>query len=124
MKSARFKRTDLVHLSRLSKELKSMKSLISVCLITGSVFVTPVIQAANPERPRAGKVEIFKESDLKPGMRATAWTVFNGSEPEPVPVEILGIMKNAWGPKQDIIIGKMMGKAERTSVAAGMSGSP
>ena len=47
-----------------------------------------------------------------------------GARPEPVPVEIIGIWKNAWGPKQDIIVGKMGGKAERTSVAKGMSGSP
>lgn len=75
-------------------------------------------------RPRAGKVEIFRHADLKPGMQATAWTVFNGSEPEAVPIEIVGVLKNAWGPKQDIIIGKMGGKAARTNVAGGMSGSP
>ena len=47
-----------------------------------------------------------------------------GTEPEPIPVEIVGILKNQWGPKQDIIIGKMGGKAIRTNVAGGMSGSP
>ncbi len=46
------------------------------------------------------------------------------STPEPVPVEIIGLWKNAWGPKQDIILGKMGGKALRTNVAGGMSGSP
>src|SRR6185503_16536777 len=29
-----------------------------------------------------------------------------------------------WGPKQDVIVGKMGGKAQRTNVAGGMSGSP
>jgi hypothetical protein len=77
-----------------------------------------------PVRPKAGKVEIFKESDLKPGMKGYAWTVLAGTEPEPIPVEIVGILKNQWGPKQDIIIGKMLGKAIRTNVAGGMSGSP
>ena len=80
--------------------------------------------AAEMPRPRAGQVPIFHESDLKPGMKATAWTVFEGSEPEAVPVEIVGVLKNAWGPRQDIIIGKMGGKAQRTNVAGGMSGSP
>lgn len=75
-------------------------------------------------QPKAGPVQIFKESDLRPGMKATAWTVFNGSDAEAVPVEIVGILKNAWGPKQDIIIGKMTGKAQITNVAGGMSGSP
>jgi hypothetical protein len=78
----------------------------------------------NPPRPKAGKVEILPLSEVKPGMKATAWTVFQGTEPEPVPVEIVGLMKNAWGPKQDIILAKMGGKAVRTNVAGGMSGSP
>ena len=77
-----------------------------------------------PARPRAGKVEIFPKSDIKPGMKATAWTVFSGTVPEPIPVEIVGLWKNANGPKQDIILAKLGGKAERTNVAGGMSGSP
>ena len=32
--------------------------------------------------------------------------------------------KNMWGPGQDIIVGKMGGKAKETNVAGGMSGSP
>ncbi len=75
-------------------------------------------------RPKAGKVEILPLSAVKPGMKATAWTVFQGTEPEPVPVEIVGVLKNANGPRQDIILGKMGGKAVRTNVAGGMSGSP
>jgi hypothetical protein len=77
-----------------------------------------------PVRPRAGKVQIFKEADLKPGMKGYAWTVLKGSEPEPLPVEILGIYRNQWGPKQDVILAKLGGKGQRTNVAAGMSGSP
>jgi hypothetical protein len=94
------------------------------CVLSCALSVLPMLRAAEPARPRSGKVEIFREADLKPGMQATAWTVFAGTEPEPVPVEIIGIMKNAWGPKQDIILGKMGGKAIRTNVAGGMSGSP
>ncbi len=75
-------------------------------------------------RPRAGKVEILKAAEVKPGMKGYAWTVFAGSEPEAVPVEIIGLWKNAWGPRQDIILAKMGGKAAQTNVAAGMSGSP
>ena len=77
-----------------------------------------------PARPKAGKVQIFKLADLKPGMKGYAWTVLSGTEPEPIPVEILGLLKNQWGPKQDIILAKMGGKAIRTNVAGGMSGSP
>lgn len=74
--------------------------------------------------PQAGPVEVLKSSELKPGMKGTAWTVFSGMQPEAVPVEIIGVWKNAWGPKQDVILAKMGGKAARTNVAGGMSGSP
>jgi hypothetical protein len=77
-----------------------------------------------PQPPRAGKVEIIKSSELRPGMKGVAWTVFQGTEPEPVPVEIIGLWKNQWGPNQDIILAKLGGKAQRTNVAGGMSGSP
>jgi hypothetical protein len=75
-------------------------------------------------RPVAGKVEIMRLGEIKPGMKGTAWTVFQGTEAEPVPVEIVGLWKNAWGPRQDIILAKLGGKATRTNVAGGMSGSP
>ncbi len=83
---------------------------------------SPELNMTTP--PKAGKVELYPESQLKPGMKAVAWTTFQGTAPEAVPVEIIGIWENAWGPKQDIIIGRMTGKASRTNVAGGMSGSP
>src|SRR5215470_14748164 len=73
--------------------------------------------------PKAGKTEIFPLKDIKPGMQATAWTVFQGTQPEPVPIEIIGIWKKSNGPN-DVILAKMLGKAKETGVAAGMSGSP
>jgi hypothetical protein len=96
-------------------------SVAIICVLTG---VVSIAAAAEMEPPKAGKVQILKSSELKPGMKATAWTVFEGNKPEAVPVEIVGLWKNAWGPKQDIILGKMGGKALRTGVAGGMSGSP
>jgi hypothetical protein len=96
-------------------------SVALICAVTGALSIAA---AAEMEPPKAGKVQILKSSELKPGMKAVAWTVFEGTKPEPVPVEIVGLWKNAWGPKQDIILGKMGGKALRTGVAGGMSGSP
>lgn len=64
-------------------------------------------------------------SQIKEGMRGTARTVFQGSEPEEFNVEILGIVPGAIGPKQDLIVGRLSGGgADRTGVFAGMSGSP
>ena len=86
----------------------------------------PVYSAvdAPTARPKAGRVEILPLKDVKPGMKATAWTVFQGTVPEPIPLEIIGRWKDQWGPNQDVIIAKMGGKAIRTNVAGGMSGSP
>jgi hypothetical protein len=87
--------------------------------------LSPVMaQTAALQPPRSGPPTIMPAGEVKAGMKATAWTVFEGSKPIAVPIEILGVLKNAWGPRQDIILGKMGGRAERTNVAGGMSGSP
>src|SRR5579883_2348741 len=83
-----------------------------------------IARADDLHPPKAGKVEIMRLQDVRPGMRGVAWTVFQGTEPEPVPIEIIGTWKGQLGPRQDVILAKMGGKAERTNVAAGMSGSP
>ena len=97
-----------------------MKSRVLPSLVLSALSAFPIL--AQP--PQIGKVEILRSSELKPGMKGVAWTVFQGTEPEAVPVEILGLYKNAWGPNQDVILAKLGGKAERTNVAGGMSGSP
>ena len=102
-----------------------MTNRIAAAAVALAATVTSVFAASSSTGPpKAGPVQIMKASELKPGMQATAWTVFVGSEPEAVPIEIIGLWKNAWGPKQDVIVGKMGGKAQRTNVAGGMSGSP
>lgn len=63
-------------------------------------------------------------SAIHRGMRGVAYTVFEGTKPEPMDVEILGILPNMNGPKSDIILARLHGKAEYTGVVAGMSGSP
>ncbi|WP_321474217.1 hypothetical protein [uncultured Paludibaculum sp.] len=84
----------------------------------------PTLPKTYMERPKAGPVAIMRAADVKAGMQGVAWTVFQGSVPEAVPVEIIGPWKNAWGPRQDVILAKLGGKAAKTNVAGGMSGSP
>src|ERR1700704_5972811 len=93
-------------------------------LVLATLAVAGVSLGADMARPKAGKVEILPLKDVKPGMQATAWTVFSGTEPEAMPVEIVGIWKNYLGPKQDVILCKLGGRGKETGVAAGMSGSP
>ena len=70
-------------------------------------------------------VETIPVSEIHAGMHGVAYTVFQGTKPESMGVEVLGILKNANGPKGDIILVRLSGeKAEYTGVVAGMSGSP
>jgi hypothetical protein len=103
-----------------------MKNRIAAMAVSVAACVLSLCAAESPlVPPKAGeRTQILPLSQVKAGMTGTAWTVFSGSKAEPVPVEIVGVWKNVWGPKQDIIIGKMGGKAARTNVAGGMSGSP
>lgn len=67
----------------------------------------------------------FPISDIKPGMHGEVYTIFQGDQVEKVDLEVIGILNDALGPKQDVILVKLLGdKAEKTGVAAGMSGSP
>ncbi len=71
------------------------------------------------------KVQIMPESQVKPGMHGVAYTVFEGTKPEPMDVEILGTLGSMAGPKSDVILARLHGaKVEYTGVVAGMSGSP
>jgi hypothetical protein len=70
-------------------------------------------------------VETIPVSEIHAGMDGVAFTVFQGTKPESMGVKVLGILKNANGPKGDIILVRLSGeKAEYTGVVAGMSGSP
>ena len=86
-----------------------------------SVLFLSAALAAQPLKP----VETIAVSQIHPGMRGVCYTVFQGTKPEPMDVEVLGVLKNANGPKGDIILVRLGGtKAEYTGVVAGMSGSP
>jgi hypothetical protein len=68
---------------------------------------------------------VFPLSEIKRGLRGVAYTVFEGVVPEPMEVEILGVLKDSLGPGQDMILARLHGtKPEYTGVVAGMSGSP
>src|SRR5271166_1750172 len=71
------------------------------------------------------KVQIMPEDQVKAGMTGVAYTVFEGTKPEAMEVEILGVLHNMAGPKSDVILARLHGKkVEYTGVVAGMSGSP
>jgi hypothetical protein len=70
-------------------------------------------------------VETIPLGQIHAGMKGVAYTVFEGTQPEPMGVEVLGILKNVNGPKGDVILVRLTGaKVQYTGVVAGMSGSP
>ena len=81
--------------------------------------------AAAPEIPLPDRMEFLPASAIRPGMTGVARTVFEGDRVEEFGVEFLGVLKNAIGPQQDMILARLTGdKVEYTGVVAGMSGSP
>jgi hypothetical protein len=68
---------------------------------------------------------IFPLKDVKPGMKGVVYTIFAGDTIERVDLVVIGVLENALGPRQDIILVQLLGeKVEHTGVVAGMSGSP
>jgi hypothetical protein len=91
-------------------------------LLLSAVF--PPVQFATGKNDPEGK-NFMPVSDVRPGMKGRSLTVFEGTEPEEFDVEIVGVVPGSLGPRQDMIIGRISGgKSDRTSVFAGMSGSP
>jgi hypothetical protein len=98
--------------------------LIAIAVVPGAAAPA----AANAPVPAAGPAPItatFPADEIHPGLRGVARTVFEGDQLEEFEVEFLGVLKNAIGPQQDMILARLHGaKVEFTGVVAGMSGSP
>jgi hypothetical protein len=90
-------------------------------LLALALLSLPLLCLAQSPKP----AETMPLSQIHTGMKGVAYTVFEGTKPEPMDVEVLGILRNANGPKGDVILVRLGGaKAEYTGVVAGMSGSP
>ncbi len=106
-----------------------MKRLILLLLLTG-LSLTTFAQTAkdtNLKSPISNlkSPEFYPLAQIRKGQRATAYTVFEGSEPKAFELEILGVLEGFNSPKQNAIIVKLLGPdTDRTGVFAGMSGSP
>ncbi|HYN86314.1 MAG TPA: SpoIVB peptidase S55 domain-containing protein [Pyrinomonadaceae bacterium] len=80
--------------------------------------------AQQSARPHNG-VPTLPLEEVKAGQKGVARTVFSGAEPKDFEVEILGVLPGYPQPRMSVIIARLSGgEVERTSVFAGMSGSP
>jgi hypothetical protein len=89
-------------------------------IVLAALFVSllaPALFAADPE--------IFPLSQIQPGMKGEAYTIFAGDQIEKFDLVVIGVMPNFLAPKESIILVQLLGaKLEHTGVVAGMSGSP
>jgi hypothetical protein len=89
-------------------------------IVLAALFVSllaPTLLAADPE--------IFPLSQVQPGMKGEAYTIFAGDQIEKFDLVVIGVMPNFLAPKESIILVQLLGpKVEHTGVVAGMSGSP
>jgi len=112
-----FTKTSLAQFFHLAFRVATI-GVAEVCLAAAGL-------AAPAAGPPPSSVGFFPLSQVHRGLKGTAWTVFEGTVPEPMDVEILGVLRGARGPHRDLILARLHGtKPEYTGVVAGMSGSP
>jgi SpoIVB peptidase S55 len=102
------------------------KSVFFALFVFLGLGTLPARAGDNPAPPKpSASPQIMTVDEVRPGMQGVAYTVFQGTQPEAMGVEVLGVLKNMLGPKSDMILVRLHGeKAEYTGVVAGMSGSP
>jgi len=106
----------------LSRQSSWMKNKNFASLVLASLFFFVVTGFASD---LSIKTKIMPLDQIHAGMRGVAYTVFQGTTPESMDVEVLGVLRDVNGPKGDVILVRLHGaKVEYTGVVAGMSGSP
>ena len=100
---------------RPARLLPSCKHMLLAALLVS--LLVPALFAAD--------LEIFPLSQVQPGMKGEAYTIFAGDQIEKFDLVVIGVMPNFLAPKESIILVQLLGpKVEHTGVVAGMSGSP
>ncbi len=70
-------------------------------------------------------IPIFPLKDIRPGLKGVGYSIFSGDRREKFDVEVLGVLPNLMGPRQDIVLVRLSSPwIARSGVVAGMSGSP
>src|SRR5512134_1483364 len=95
-----------------------LRLLVLRLSIVSSVLAAPVSSAVAADA-------VLPLSEVRAGMEGKGRTVFEGARVDEFGVRILGVLENALGPRQSIILARLEGgPLAQTGVIAGMSGSP
>jgi hypothetical protein len=93
-------------------------TFLAVC---PALFAAEAPQDVQPGTPP----KILPLKQIKPGMEGVGYTIFSGDRVQKFGVQVIGVMPNLLGPKEDIVLVRLVGaEVEQTGVVAGMSGSP
>ena len=104
---------------------KAVLFLCSAVLFVGLSFAQGHANYNPAPQAQVAHNQFLTVDEVRPGMKGIAYTVFEGTKPEPMGVEVLGVLRNQNGPKSDVVLVRLRGeKPEYTGVVAGMSGSP
>ncbi|MFQ5816688.1 MAG: hypothetical protein ACE5H2_01865 [Terriglobia bacterium] len=111
------------------KRILHRTPLLACACLLFATLATPAdgpAQSSSPaETSLPAEAGIIPVEEIRPGMQGHAKTVFAGRAVEGFAVEVLGVLKNFFGPQQDIILVRLSGpRVDFTGVVAGMSGSP
>jgi len=88
--------------------------------IVASLLACALVRAA-PAHAQA----VMPLAEVRPGMQGVGRTVFEGARVDEFAVKVLGVLENAIGPRQSLILARLEGgPLAETGVIAGMSGSP
>jgi hypothetical protein len=94
-------------------------------LVMRCVLCLLLLSLALPPSGRPAEEGVMPLSEVRPGMQGVGRTVFEGARVDEFGVRILGVLENALGPRQSVIIARLAGgPLAETGVIAGMSGSP
>ena len=109
----------------MGRSVDKMPSSPALSLCVKRVLITAILLLLGVPSLFAADPEIFPLSQIKPGMKGEALTIFAGDQIEKFDLVVIGVMPNFLAPKESIILVQLEGpKVEHTGVVAGMSGSP
>jgi len=104
---------------------RNILGILAAALIFNCLSTAAQTKVKLEKGDHASSAALYPIEDLRPGMKGVARSVFSGSEPEEVQLEILGVLDGFTGPRMSTIIARLSGpNVARTGVFAGMSGSP
>ena len=104
---------------------KAVVLLVALFVFSGLASPQTAPNASAAGKIPTSQIKFMTVDEVRPGMKGVAYTVFEGVRPEAMDVEVLGLLRNMNGPKNDVVLVRLHGeKPEYTGVVSGMSGSP